>query len=150
MSGRMSRNKGARNERLLVEHLKKQGYAALRVPLSGAMKGYKHDVTAIREGVEHTFELKVRAREYGSIYAYYAANEVDGVVRICNVEADGTSVELVMSDDLEKVKEVAGAYPFDNSRTAKKLFGMRKLLNGAQFLVIRGDRMGFLFIQYSR
>lgn len=144
--GKFSRNKGARNERLLVDHLKKKGYEALRVPLSGAMKGYKHDVTAIREGVEYTFELKVRAMEYGSIYAFFAMNEKDGVVRI----ADKDSHTLVMSDDLEKVKDMAGEYPLNESRVAKKLFGMEKLRQGAQFLVLRGDRMGFLFIQYGR
>lgn len=144
--GKMSRNKGSRNERLLVEHLKKKGYEALRVPLSGAMKGYKCDVRAIRGGVEHTFELKVRANEYGSIYAFFAMNEENGVVRI----SDADSNTLVLSDDFEKVKDMAGEYPLDESRTAKKLHNMQKLLNGAQFLVIRGDRMGFLFVQYSR
>lgn len=146
MGGKHSRNKGARNERLLVEHLKKKGYEALRVPLSGAMKGYKHDVTAIRGGVEYTFELKVRAQEYGSIYAFFAQHEEDGVVRI----SDADSNTLIMSDDFEKVKDMAGEYPLDTSRTAKKLFGLEKLRQGAQFLVIRGDRMGFLFIQYCR
>ena len=141
----MSRNKGSRNERLLVEHLKKKGYGALRVPLSGAMKGYKGDVRAIRGGVEYTFELKVRANEYGSIYAFFAQNEEDGVVRF----SDSDSNTIVMSDDFEKVKDMAGEYPLDESRTAKKLMGMQRLLNGAQYLVIRGDRMGFLFLAYG-
>lgn len=143
--GKFSRSKGARNERLLVEHLKRLGYSALRVPLSGAMAGFKHDVTAVKDGVEYTFELKVRANEYASIYHYFKVNAKDGVVRIATEDSN----TLLMSDDFEKVKDPAGVYQFDESRTAKKLFGMNKLRQGAQFLVIRGDRVGFLFLSYG-
>lgn len=145
MGGKMSRNKGARNERLLVAHLKQQGYSALRVPLSGAMKGYKHDVTAVKDGVEYSFELKARANEYDSIYHFFKEYKKDGVAKICNNE----SQVLALSDDFEKVKPIAGEYPLNDSRAARKLFGMKKLLNGAQYLALRGDRMGFLFVRYG-
>jgi hypothetical protein len=39
MSGRQSRDKGNRLERALVRTLRKSGFAAERVPLSGAMHG---------------------------------------------------------------------------------------------------------------
>lgn len=147
MSGRMSRNKGARNERQLVKYLESKGYHALRVPLSGAAKGFKHDVTAEKDGVTYTFELKVRANEYESIYHFYETNKQGGIVR---VGSGGDAAEvLVMSNEFERVLEMTGAYPANTTRTVKKLFNMRNLLNGAQFLVIRGDRLGFLFIQYG-
>jgi len=39
MSGRRSRNKGARVERAIVQALQADGFAATRVPLSGAAGG---------------------------------------------------------------------------------------------------------------
>jgi Holliday junction resolvase len=45
MSGRRSRDKGARSERALVKFLQNAGFAAERVPLSGATGGrYVGDV----------------------------------------------------------------------------------------------------------
>ncbi len=143
----MSRNKGARNERALVKYLESKGYKALRVPLSGAAKGFKHDVTAEKDGVTYTFELKVRANEYESIYHFYNTHKSGGVVRI-GTGNDDCEV-LIMSNEFEKVISIDGGYPADTSRTAKKLFNMKNLLNGAQFLVIRGDRQGWLFIHYA-
>lgn len=140
----MSRNKGARNERLLVEHLKNMGYGALRVPLSGAMKGYKFDVTATKDQITYTFELKVRATEYANIYNDYQAYAHLGVYA-----AEYAGNLFFMSDDFEKVKKPGGGFfQKREDRTTKKIAGMQKLLNGADFLVIRGDRMGFLFVRY--
>ena len=39
MSGRHSRNKGARTERSIVNTLRAHGFAAVRVPLSGSVGG---------------------------------------------------------------------------------------------------------------
>lgn len=144
MGGKMSRNKGARNERLLVQHLNDRGFTALRVPLSGAMKGYKHDVEAVKGGVSYPIELKVRATEYNTIYHLFNVHkDANNVVRVADPESQG----LVMSDDIEKL-DMSGNYPSEHSKAFKKLIGMKKLLNGAEYLAIRGDRLGFLFIRY--
>lgn len=44
MSGKKSRDKGARFERYVVAKLKTMGYEAKRVPLSGAADGFPGDV----------------------------------------------------------------------------------------------------------
>ncbi len=143
--GKFSRSKGARNERLLVAHLKELGYSSLRVPLSGAMVGYKHDVIATKNNVTYTFELKVRANEYATIYHDYNTYAHLGIYR-----AECNGVLFSMSNDFEKVKGLSeGFFQKREDRTTKKISGMNKLLNGAEYLVIRGDRQGFLFVRYG-
>lgn len=145
--GLRSRNKGARNERLLVEHLKDRLYTALRVPLSGAMKGYKCDVTATKNQKNYTFELKVRANEYASIYHLYNENK-DKLTDIYRFQV-GKLLICMSSNVDDVVNNIAGHYVLTDDRAAKKIAGMHKLLNGAQYLVIRGDRLGFLFLEYA-
>src|SRR4051812_21164239 len=64
MGGKASRDKGSRGERQLRDELTKQGWlGAMRIPLSGAMKGFKGDVLARHpaRGTETNFECKLRA-----------------------------------------------------------------------------------------
>ena len=93
---RMQRDKGARNERDLVNKLKAAGLDAKRVPLSGACEGFKGDVVVIGytelrysgrrdedgrptpgfiEG-ELTIECKVRARGFKFIYDNIDGNDI--------------------------------------------------------------------------
>lgn len=69
MSGKRSRNKGARGERKFCELVTNMGIPTHRVPLSGAMANYKNDVvvklsdTSSLEG-----EVKVRAKGFTFLY----------------------------------------------------------------------------------
>ncbi len=72
MGGKMSRSKGARGERELVNLLKAHGIDAHRVPLSGAMRGYPDDVIAdiSRTGSPERIEVKLRAQGFKRIYGW--------------------------------------------------------------------------------
>ena len=86
--GKKSRDKGARSERALVNLLREGGLAALRVPLSGASKGFKGDVV-IRGCVNNPnkdetggcdcpdfrIESKVRANGFKQIYNWLDGND---------------------------------------------------------------------------
>ena len=79
--GKMQRNKGANEERAIVNLRRDFGMPrskALRVPLSGMAEGYKHDV--ILNGYEG--ECKVRASGFKQIYDWLAKNPDFLTVRV--------------------------------------------------------------------
>ena len=73
MSGRYSRNKGARFEREVVNFAKSKGYDAKRVPLSGAT-WMKSDVLLNVRGNELRCECKKRGKGWKQIYAFIEGN----------------------------------------------------------------------------
>lgn len=76
MSGRFSRNKGARTERALVRLLQDRGFAAERVPLSGAAGGrFKGDISVPVLGDDWLIEVKCRAEGFREIYGWLAGND---------------------------------------------------------------------------
>jgi Holliday junction resolvase len=67
MSGRRSRDKGNRAERHLVHLLQGAGFAAERIPLSGAAGGrFSGDVSVPLLGVDRRVEVKARAMDFAS------------------------------------------------------------------------------------
>jgi Holliday junction resolvase len=69
--GKASRTKGNRTERHLVHLLQAAGFAAERVPLSGAAGGsYCGDVSVPLLGVDRTVEVKCRALGFAQLYAW--------------------------------------------------------------------------------
>ena len=59
MSGRRSRDKGARVERAIVNALQAGGFAAERVPLSGAAGGrYSGDIVLPLSGRDHAWRRR--------------------------------------------------------------------------------------------
>lgn len=75
MSGRASRDKGARTEREVVRVLQDAGLAAERVPLSGASGGsYCGDVSVPILGVDKRIEVKCRAGGFVKIYDWLQGN----------------------------------------------------------------------------
>lgn len=62
--GKASRDKGARNERKIVDLIQQHGVEAKRVPLSGAATGFKGDI----QMGSWTIECKVRANGFKQIY----------------------------------------------------------------------------------
>lgn len=62
--GKASRDKGARREREMVEKLNSlPGVVANRVPLSGAMQGYKGDIKAFFAILGRPLQVEVKARK---------------------------------------------------------------------------------------
>ena len=71
--GRRSRDKGNRAERALVRFLQDQGFAAERVPLSGAAGGkYVGDLSVPLLGIDRTVEVKVRRTGFRQLYHWLA------------------------------------------------------------------------------
>jgi hypothetical protein len=67
--GRASRDKGNRAERILVRLLQEYGFAAERVPLSGAARGrFGGDVSVPLLGVDRRVEVKCRGSGFRQLY----------------------------------------------------------------------------------
>lgn len=77
MSGRKSRNKGARRERELVhKYMEIPGVFSERVPLSGAMGTYKGDLKIEVGPYQWTAEVKARASGFKQIYTWLGSNDL--------------------------------------------------------------------------
>ena len=69
--GRRSRDKGSRAERAIVRFLQEHGFAAQRVPLSGAAGGrYIGDIMVRLVGRDLCVEVKVRAHGFAQLYGW--------------------------------------------------------------------------------
>lgn len=75
--GRSSRDKGNRVERHLVKLLQERGFAAERIPLSGAAGGsYVGDLTVPVLGVDRVVEVKARRDGFRELYGWLEARDV--------------------------------------------------------------------------
>jgi Holliday junction resolvase len=71
IGGRQSRQKGNRVERALVHALQEAGFAAERVPLSGAARGrFGGDLSVPLLGVDRRVEVKARGQGFRQLYAW--------------------------------------------------------------------------------
>jgi hypothetical protein len=74
--GRSSREKGNRAERALVRALQDVGFAAERVPLSGAARGrFGGDVWVPLLGIDRRVEVKARANGFRRLYDWLGDND---------------------------------------------------------------------------
>lgn len=85
--GKFSRDKGARTERNIVNDFQEQGFAAERVPLSGAAGGkFAGDISipfvieqhGSVKAVDWVFEVKQRASGFKQLYEWLADH--DGLI----------------------------------------------------------------------
>lgn len=152
--GKFSRDKGRRAEYALRDYLRDIGYAAVRVPLSGASEGYKSDVVANRDGASYSFEMKARQSEFNKIYALYFKYRyaVDKTFRFSLRTKHGKSC-FAISENFEAVKETNHHFKdlvpeAGEVRTFGKIVRMYDLLQGADFLVIKDNNHPMLFLKY--
>lgn len=68
--GKFSKDKGTRGERDFVVRLNKNGVPAKRVPLSGAMAGYKNDIIIQWLGRDADCEVKLRVDGFKELYKW--------------------------------------------------------------------------------
>ena len=77
MSGRRSRNKGARVEHAIVHALQAEGFIAARLPLSGAAGGrFSGDVLVSVQGRDLCVEVKARAEGFRELYSWLDGRDV--------------------------------------------------------------------------
>jgi Holliday junction resolvase len=75
--GRASRQKGNRTERAIVRALEDAGFAAERVPLSGAARGrFGGDISVPLLGVDRRIEVKCRADGFRELYGWLENHDV--------------------------------------------------------------------------
>jgi Holliday junction resolvase len=71
MMPKFSHDKGLRTERAIVHLLQEAGFAAERVPLSGAAHGrFTGDVSMPLLGVDRRLEIKCRAAGFRQLYGW--------------------------------------------------------------------------------
>jgi hypothetical protein len=76
VSGARHRRKGNRIEREIVRALQGAGFAAERVPLSGAARGrFGGDVSVPFLGIDRRVEVKARANGFRQLYDWLAAHD---------------------------------------------------------------------------
>ena len=74
--GRASREKGNRTERAIVRLLQEHGFAAERVPLSGAARGRFHgDVSIPLLGADRRVEVKCRGNGFRQLYDWLEGHD---------------------------------------------------------------------------
>lgn len=74
--GKAQRDKGARVERALIKLLQDKGFAAERVPLSGAMHGrFGSDISMPLLGKDLRIEVKCRANGFNRLYDWLAGSD---------------------------------------------------------------------------
>jgi Archaeal holliday junction resolvase (hjc) len=75
--GRSSRDKGNRAERAIAKFLQARGFAAERVPLSGAAGcSYLGDLTVPVLGVDRVVEVKCRADGFRELYRWLVDRDI--------------------------------------------------------------------------
>ena len=74
--GRASREKGNRTERAIVRILQEHGFAAERVPLSGAAHGrFGGDVSVPLLGADRRVEVKCRGNGFRELYRWLEGHD---------------------------------------------------------------------------
>lgn len=141
--GKASRDKGSRNERLLVHTMHNLGLKAYRVPLSGAMAHYKADVI-VDTGV-HQFKIEVKSRKcsFTKIYTLLG-NEIAH-----RFECDGICV-YITKDFFSAITVLSegGVYKKETGKLYSRIAKMRELLGEAEILAIKDDRRPFMYIVF--
>lgn len=156
MSGKMSRNKGSRVERLVRDHFRSMGYTSERVPLSGASAAMKGDVLYAKNGLQFTAEVKSRKCSFKKIYELYFENlhntKDDLMCFVSPSEKPlvniSTSLEAAMGKGF--VYENYERHPLYKKykRTFNKVVNLEKLLGEANILVLKDNNMPLLFVRF--
>lgn len=152
--GLMQRRKGQRVEYIVRDHLRELKIYddVFRVPLSGASEGYKSDVVGRKGGQEDTFEVKARAHDFDTIYALYKDNQ-DHNKLWSVLDTENKILVAVSTNFLNLQPELdyhfkTADFTGTKKKTFQKLLRLRKLLQGAKYLVLRGNNKPLLFIRY--
>ena len=159
MGGKASRDKGSRRERELVAELidRHQWRDVFRVPLSGAMQGYKGDVIGRPPGMGTQWVLEAKARKGTFMRVYHLVNKHRifdrGSFSFSTPEGDC----VIMSYNPNELIKIASCYIFPpvsafedkkDRAVLKYISARREWLGEADLLALKGDREPWLFVRY--
>lgn len=113
------------------------------MPLSGAMAHYKGDVIGFKDGVQHLFELKCRKDLFLWVYAYLDQKGP----RTFSFEK--TLVAVDYSLDAVKGANTYPTLPNELEKVGKRIIKLRDFVGESEYLVLKVDRKGYVFIRYS-
>lgn len=156
MSGRHSRNKGARSERQLRDELIRHGWLDVRrVPLSGAVKtslAYQDDVVGTApDTLEYRFENKARAKGFESIYKILPREDSRQAVAMEGGELLVIALDpnVVIGRDLQhlSISEFDAFHQKVFRSISKKC---RDWIGNAEILSLKQDRCPFIYIRYRK
>lgn len=145
MSGRMSRNKGKRNEYEVRDLLRALGFIADRVPSSGAAQGFKGDIRFSLKERTWIMEVKARKATFKSIYEIPCTNFT---YQNWLVGFSTDPRALLLRNDLS-FPYLHPDFEKKYKRTLNKIINLEKLLKGADILAVKDDRRPFLFLTFK-
>lgn len=138
--GRSSKQKGSAYERRVVADLQNEGIVAMRIPLSGAMAGYKGDIK-IDENITAEVKARKEARGFKKVRDWLGDNDVLLLQEIAKVGHGPSPKSLAVlpwenyietlrnRDTLRKVRHImSDTFADDNDR----MTALQKLLAPAE------------------
>lgn len=144
---KMSRAKGRNGEYAVRDHMRSLGWESHRVPFSGAMAGYKGDVTHVKGDLRLVSEVKFYKDSFLSIYALL--DQHSGIMAFFHA---GKYVLISYNfDDLgfeKPYNQLLFNGLAETDRTVKKIYNMQKLLKGADFLAVKCNHKQLIFLRY--
>lgn len=150
MSGLYSRRKGLKNEYQVRDALRAEGFQADRVPSSGAAEGFKGDIRFGQDGRSYLAEVKVRAgTSFKSIYELYSENQIGGVASLC-IPTPEKLWCVDIADSMSKLMGFSTFYKNAADKRTKVVLKVHEFLKECDFLVLRNDRMPWLYLRYRK
>jgi hypothetical protein len=155
MSGRMSRNKGGRVERLLVAELKKLGWTDVyRIPLRGSYQkttGHcKPDVIGFAPLVRRNVKFEVKARKdlFKAIYDLIDGRP-DDTANIIGYLDPAVGIPFTISYSIEALLSGGSLTLFQNdAKMCKKIMKTKEWLGESDILALKQDHKPFLFVRF--
>ena len=118
MSGKAPRQKGDRLERLAVDILQSYGLDAKRVPLSGAMRGFKGDVVVTING--QPLQLECKSRKAG-FKLFYDAIEAGNCGLVLKTDREDPLICVPLRAFAALLAKVGEVKPSESRSTASRL-----------------------------
>lgn len=139
---------------MLRDSLRREGYEAKRVPLSGASPGYKGDIAVSKGTDSWTLEAKLRAPgTFSRIYSLFDQKQKDGSFAVAY--GDETDLSLVSIHSTFASATLGPIYynpttdyGAEEIKAVKKLVSIKGMMQDCNYLVIREDRKPFLYVRY--
>lgn len=144
----------------LRDFLRNLGWTADRVPCSGAAQGFKGDIKARKYERDVLFEMKARKSSFKNIYAIFKLHRDTTGDDVLSFVLPGERIMCVdisdspnaFFDEANTGYTLAKSLPYYSQykRTFGQIENLEKLLQSAEILVLKDDRMPLIFLRYRK